>query len=103
MSSSQGGFLSDRLLRPLPLTVLLDASVRARHSPPGSAPGSRGHTARVPVLCPLPRGQCSLCVRLVTRSPSLPTCPPRAPSSPAQQSLCPALGPQRPAGTCSRP
>lgn len=91
MSSSQGSLLSHRLLRPLPLTVPLDASVRTGHCSPGSAPGSRDHAAHVPVLCPLPRGQCSPCVRLVIRSPSLPTCLPSAPSSPALQGLCPAL------------
>lgn len=65
---------------------------RARRAlPPGLAPGSRGHAARAPVLCLLPRGQCRPCVRLVIRSPSLPTCLPSAPSSPARQSLCPAL------------
>lgn len=62
---------------------------------PGTAPGigswPPGHAARAPVLCLLLRGQCRPCVRLVIRSPSLPTCLPSAPSSPARQSLCPAL------------
>lgn len=62
-----------------------------RALPPGLAPGPRGHAARAPVLCLLLRGQCRPCVRLVIRSPSLPTCLPSAPSSPARQSLCPAL------------
>ena len=51
VSSSQGGFLSDRLLRPLPLTVLLDASVRARHCPPGI--GSWLPWPHRPRACPL--------------------------------------------------
>lgn len=41
--------------------------------------------------CPLPWGQHGPCVRLVIRSPCLPTCSLSAPRSPAQQSLCPGL------------
>ena len=51
--------------------------------------GTAAHAAHG--ACPLPWGQHGPCVRLVIRSPCLPTCSLSAPRSPAQQSLCPGL------------